>query len=85
MCLNHGLIDVEKQVVKRKQVVKNVLKWMQDDGYCDPVNFVERCGRDCPDVACQFFEFADNPRIFRLQIYNLFCLFWVLFFVSGQP
>ena len=55
----------------------------QDDGFCNPLGFNEWCQRSCPDVTCQFFEFGGNPHIIRLQIYNLFGLFWALFFVSG--
>jgi len=61
----------------------NCSGFVLDDGFCNPLGFNEWCQRSCPDVTCQFFEFGGNPHIIRLQIYNLFGLFWTLFFVSA--
>ncbi|KAG1658418.1 Choline transporter-like protein 4 [Nymphon striatum] len=34
-------------------------------------------------AKCQFLEYAGDPNLFRAQIYNLFGLFWGLFFIVG--
>ncbi|XP_076048718.1 choline transporter-like 2 isoform X2 [Oratosquilla oratoria] len=37
----------------------------------------------CPESVCQFFDYHVDPNIPRLHIYNLFGLFWALFFASA--
>jgi len=62
----------------------NCSGFVLSDGFCNPIGFKEWCKWSCPDVKCQFFEYGGNPHIFRLQIYNIFGLFWGLFFVSAM-
>lgn len=52
-------------------------------GTCIPLGFEQICGSQCPGSTCRFFETGGNYYVTVLQIYNLFGLFWGLFFVSA--
>ncbi|KAA0198710.1 hypothetical protein HAZT_HAZT002278 [Hyalella azteca] len=49
---------------------------------CEPVHFNET--NACAGATCQFLKVYVNPHIPRLQIYNVFALFWCLFFISAM-
>lgn len=38
---------------------------------------------DCPGASCQFYAYTVDSNIPRLHIYNVFALFWSMFFVSA--
>lgn len=58
---------------------------------CESVNIVENATCDykafdnssCPAATCQFFDYQVDANIPRLHIYNVFALFWSMFFVSA--
>ncbi|XP_046448873.1 choline transporter-like protein 2 isoform X1 [Daphnia pulex] len=52
-------------------------------GTCIPLGFEQICSSQCPGAICKFFETGGNFYVTVLQIYNLFGLFWGLFFVSA--
>jgi choline transporter-like protein 2/4/5 len=52
-------------------------------GTCIPLGFEQICSGQCPGAICKFFETGGNFYVTVLQIYNLFGLFWGLFFVSA--
>ncbi|KAI9562773.1 hypothetical protein GHT06_010227 [Daphnia sinensis] len=52
-------------------------------GTCIPLGFEQICDSQCPGSTCRFFETGGNYYVTVLQIYNLFGLFWGLFFVSA--
>ncbi|XP_042214681.1 choline transporter-like 2 isoform X3 [Homarus americanus] len=37
----------------------------------------------CPGSSCQFFDYVVDPHIPWLHVYNVFALFWSMFFVSA--
>ncbi|KAK3877288.1 hypothetical protein Pcinc_017991 [Petrolisthes cinctipes] len=60
-----------------------------DDCQCDGIKENETCSMDsfnasnCPGASCQFYDYVVDPNIPRLHIYNVFALFWTMFFVSA--
>lgn len=60
-----------------------------DNCECEGIKENETCSMDtfnatnCPGASCQFYDHVVNPNIPRLHIYNLFALFWSMFFVSA--
>ncbi|XP_013780971.2 choline transporter-like protein 2 isoform X1 [Limulus polyphemus] len=48
---------------------------------CDPENFDET--EEQNGVMCIFTSYDGDPNLFRAQIYNLFGLFWGMFFIVG--
>lgn len=53
-------------------------------GSCSPLGFQEICGDQCPGAVCQFSQYGVGNSYTRyLHFYNLFGLFWGLFFVSA--
>ena len=54
---------------------------MQEGFFCTPDTFNELC--KCPNATCQFFSYDPNSVNNYLQFYNLFGLFWGLFFASA--
>ncbi|XP_047737177.1 choline transporter-like protein 2 isoform X1 [Hyalella azteca] len=55
---------------------------LQEGAMCEPVHFNET--NACAGATCQFLKVYVNPHIPRLQIYNVFALFWCLFFISAM-
>jgi len=45
---------------------------------CDPATFIES-----PDCSCTFYKFTPSDLNLYLQIYNLFALFWGVFFATA--
>ncbi|XP_063885368.1 choline transporter-like 2 isoform X3 [Scylla paramamosain] len=37
----------------------------------------------CPNASCQFFDYVEDPKVPWFHAYNLFALFWSMFFVSA--
>ncbi|KAG0722373.1 Choline transporter-like protein 2 [Chionoecetes opilio] len=37
----------------------------------------------CPSASCQFFDYVEDPKVPWFHAYNLFALFWSMFFVSA--
>jgi choline transporter-like protein 2/4/5 len=65
-------------------LILTLFTFRQDSkGTCSPIGFKEICAKECPDATCQLFENGGNPYMIYLQLYNLFGLFWGLFFVSA--
>ncbi|CAL4166186.1 unnamed protein product, partial [Meganyctiphanes norvegica] len=50
-----------------------------ENATCDVESFVN----SCVNATCQFFSYEVEPFIPRLHIYNVFALFWTLFFVDA--
>ncbi|XP_047500842.1 choline transporter-like protein 2 isoform X2 [Penaeus chinensis] len=46
-------------------------------------NFETFDNSSCPGAMCQFYDYYVDPNIPRLHIYNVFGLFWSLFFISA--
>lgn len=46
-------------------------------------NYKTFSNTSCPEASCQFFDYHVDPNIPRLHIYNVFALFWAMFFVSA--
>ncbi|KAK7076338.1 hypothetical protein SK128_014359 [Halocaridina rubra] len=46
-------------------------------------NFETFDNTSCPGASCQFFTYYVDPNIPRLHIFNVFALFWSMFFVSA--
>ncbi|XP_068238990.1 choline transporter-like protein 4 isoform X3 [Palaemon carinicauda] len=53
---------------------------IKENDTCDYRTF---SNTSCPEASCQFFDYYVNPNIPRLHIYNVFALFWAMFFVSA--
>ncbi|XP_045619901.2 choline transporter-like protein 4 isoform X2 [Procambarus clarkii] len=49
----------------------------------DTCTYEEFNQTQCPGASCQFFDYIVDPNIPRLHIYNVFALFWSMFFVSA--
>nr|XP_053656194.1 choline transporter-like protein 4 isoform X2 [Cherax quadricarinatus] len=49
----------------------------------DTCTYEEFNNTACPGASCQFFDYVVDPNIPRLHIYNVFALFWSMFFVSA--
>ncbi len=49
---------------------------------CSPHIFNETCP-DCPDVSCQFTKYVKAEDASWMQWYNLFGLYWGMFFASA--
>ena len=54
--------------------------WKEDDE-CEIETF--NCNTTCPTSRCEFFRYGPTKEANYLQIYNLFGLFWGMFFVSA--
>lgn len=46
-------------------------------------NFETFDNSSCPGAMCQFYDYYVDPNIPRLHIYNVFGLFWSMFFISA--
>lgn len=53
------------------------------NGYvCDPETFSD-CNRTCVSAVCQFFSYEKEKYVDYLHAFNIFGIFWGLFFVSA--
>jgi choline transporter-like protein 2/4/5 len=55
---------------------------LQHGDVCDPDTFQE-CESKCPGALCQFSNYEKEQYVDYLHAYNVFGVFWGLFFVSA--
>lgn len=56
---------------------------MLQDGYvCDPDTFRD-CSSQCGNALCQFLSYEKEQYVDYLHAFNIFGIFWGLFFVSA--
>jgi choline transporter-like protein 2/4/5 len=55
---------------------------LQTGDNCDPHTFAESF-RLCPTCVCQFFSYEKEKYVNYLHAFNIFGIFWGLFFVSA--
>jgi choline transporter-like protein 2/4/5 len=49
---------------------------------CDPDTF-DVCSASCPTAVCQFYSSEKEKYVDYLHAYNIFGIFWMMFFISA--
>ncbi|XP_050713800.1 choline transporter-like protein 4 isoform X4 [Eriocheir sinensis] len=58
-------------------------------GTCTDYKENDTCSMDtfnpalCPDATCQFYDYVVDPKVPYFHVYNVFGLFWSMFFISA--
>jgi choline transporter-like protein 2/4/5 len=55
---------------------------LQAGDRCDPGTF-DVCLASCPNAVCQFYGSEKEEYVDYLHAYNIFGIFWLMFFVSA--
>lgn len=54
------------------------------NGTCEPDTFEKTCQVQCPDAECRFVQYEKLQIVPYLHAYNIFAMFWSLFFLSAM-
>ncbi|KAF0302147.1 Choline transporter-like protein 2 [Amphibalanus amphitrite] len=66
------------------QSCRNVCGGYVFNGTCDPDAFEKSCRTDCPEAECRFVQYEKFEIVPYLHAYNIFAMFWSLFFLSAM-